>query len=206
MPGSGRLIVLDGLDGSGKSTQVRLLAEALRGRGLEVVTVRDPGGTALGEQVRRWLLSPTSGEVSARAEVLLYMASRAELTARIIRPALEGGKVVVADRFYSASVAYQGVGRGLGVAPVVELARFACDGVVPDLTIILDMDPMDALRRRGDAPLDRIESRAIAYHRRVREGFRQLADEGGEKVRLIPADDTIEAVHRRILGEVERVL
>lgn len=206
MPGSGRLIVLDGLDGSGKSTQVRLLAEALRGRGLEVVTVRDPGGTALGEQVRRWLLSPTSGEVSARAEVLLYMASRAELTARIIRPALEGGKVVVADRFYSASVAYQGVGRGLGVAPVVELARFACDGVVPDLTIILDMDPMDALRRRTDAPLDRIESRAIAYHRRVREGFRQLADEGGEKVRLIPADDTIEAVHRRILGEVERVL
>ena len=206
MPEPGRLIVLDGPDGCGKTTQVHLLAEALRGRGLEVATVRDPGGTSLGERVRRWLLRPASGEVSARAEVLLYMASRAELTARIILPAVMAGKVVVADRFYWASVAYQGVGRGLGVEPVLDLARFACAGLEPTLTVILDMDPMDALRRRGEGSPDRIESRSIAYHQRVRAGFRQLAEAYPEVVKLVPADGPIEAVHAQVMREVEGVL
>jgi len=200
------MIVLDGPDGCGKTTQVRLLADALRERGLAVTTVRDPGGTSLGERVRRWVLSPISGEVSARAEVLLYMASRAELTARIILPAMRAGKVVVADRFTSASVAYQGVGRGLGIEPVLDLAAFACAGLEPTLTIVLDMDPMDALRRGEGEPADRIESRSIAYHRRVREGFRQLAEAHPESVTLVPADASVAVVHARVMDEVDRVL
>lgn len=202
----GRMIVLDGVDGCGKTTQAGLLTEVLRGRGLEVATVRDPGGTVLGERIRHILLNPASGDISAKAEVLLYMASRAELCARIIQPALRAGKVVVADRFYSASVAYQGVARGVGVKPVLALARFACAGLRPSLTLILDMDPMDAMRRAGQKAVDRIESRSIAYHRRVREGFRQLAEAGAEPVRIISADGTVEEVHARIMAEVERVL
>lgn len=206
MPDDGTLIVLDGPDGCGKSTQVGLVSATLRERGRQVTAVRDPGGTSIGDRIRKILLSPVSGDVTARAEVLLYMASRAELAARIIRPALKAGKVVVADRFYSASVAYQGVGRGLGVKPVLALAKYACAGLQPALTLILDMDPMDALRRRGDGQADRIESRSIAYHQRVREGFRQLAQMFPETVKLIPADGTVEAVHGRIMGEVEGVL
>jgi len=203
---SGAMIVLDGPDGCGKTTQVKLLSEALRERGHEVVQVRDPGGTSVGDRIRRILLSPTSGDISGRAELLLYMASRAELTARIIAPALTAGKVVVADRFYSASVAYQGVGRGLGVKTVLTLARFACRKLEPTLTLILDMDPMDAMRRRGDGEADRIESRSVAYHQRVRQGFLDLAESFPDAVKTIDARQSVEAVHARIMEEVARVL
>jgi dTMP kinase len=203
---SGKMIVLDGPDGCGKTTQAGLLVEAMRGRGLSVLAVRDPGGTALSERIRRLLLGPDAGDISARAEVLLYMASRAELVARIIRPALEQGRIVIADRFYSSSAAYQGVGRGLGVEEVLALARFACDGVEPTLTIILDMDPMDAFRRRGAQAADRIERRPIEYHQRVRLGFQEFAQAFPERVRLISAAQPIEVVAAGVMAEVERVL
>ena len=206
MPRRGRFIVLDGPDGCGKTTQAGLLAEALAARDLQVTTVRDPGGTDLGEAVRSLLLNPASGDISPEAETLLYMASRAELTARIILPALEAGRVVIADRFYSATVAYQGVGRGLGVEPILELARFACRGLVPDLTLIFDIDPIQALRRRPEPAPDRIEARPLSYHRRVHDGFRRLVEVLPGRVCLIPASDPIEVVHRRVLEEVEGVL
>jgi dTMP kinase len=194
---------LDGIDGTGKSTQCRLLADWLRGRGHNVISCVDPGGTPLGEVLRDLLLH-FRHEMSRTSEALLFMASRAQLVAEVIRPALAAGQSVVSDRYLLANVVYQGHGHGLDPAQLWEVGRFATGGLEPDLTLVLDL-PLDVARARRDGPADRIESRAAAYHERVREGFLAEARRRPEPIRVIDARPTPEAVHQAIRDEVLRL-
>ncbi len=174
----GSLITFEGCEGSGKSTQITLLERALGARRIPTRVVREPGGTPAGERIREILLSAVEGPTSDRAELLLYLAARAELTARVIRPALEEGRVVLSDRYIDASVAYQGAGRGLGVDLVKELNRVATGGLEPALTFVLDIDPVAGLARAaGRSRPDRLEKEALAFHERVRQAYRDLATE-----------------------------
>ena len=165
-------MTFEGLDGSGKSTQAELLAEHLRELGRDAVLTREPGGTELGERVRELLLG--GGEISAWAEAALFAAARAELVARVIRPALERGADVVCDRYLDSSLAYQGIARGLGVGRVLELNRPAIGDLLPDLTFLLLLDPEEALQRNDFDP-DRIEREGAGFRAEVDRAYRELA-------------------------------
>jgi dTMP kinase len=195
---------LDGLDGTGKSTQCRLLAAWLRGRGLAVTECTDPGGTAVGGVVRDLLLHHRA-EVALRCEALLFMASRAQLVAEVIRPALDAGRAVVCDRYQLANVVYQGHAGGLDPRQLWDIGRFATGGLEPDLTLVLDLAPEAALARRRRPP-DRVESRDADYQARVRDGFLTEARLRPERIRVIDASLPVEAVHERICEEVARVM
>jgi dTMP kinase len=175
-PHPGFFLVLDGPDGGGKTTQAARLADWLRGRGFDVVTCRDPGGTALGNRLRAILLERDPVAISLRAEMLLYMASRAQMVVEVIRPALEAGRVVVCDRFTLSTIVYQGYAGGLGISQVDLIGQTATDQLQPDLTLILDL-PTQAARARVGPARDRIEDRPADYHERVREGFLLAARE-----------------------------
>ncbi len=194
-------IAIEGADGTGKTTQVERLCHWLEEKGHKVVRCRDPGGTALGEAVRDILLHRQSVPIDARAEALLYMASRAQLVAEVIRPAVEAGCIVVSDRFLLSNIAYQGYGFGLSVEMLRQIGEFATAGVQPDVTIVLDMPVADALQRIQRTP-DRLESRGAEYLERVRDGFLQEAARSGDRVIVIRADrhpDEVEASIRRIV-------
>jgi dTMP kinase len=195
---------LDGLDGTGKSTQCRLLAQWLRSLGHKVTECADPGGTPIGDVLRDVLLGRRH-EMALSCEMLLFMASRAQLTADVIRPALESGHAVVADRFLLANVVYQGHAGGLDPNKLWEIGRVATSGLLPDLTLVLDLPLEKAVSRRA-RPDDRIESRGDDYQKRVREGFLAEARRDPETIRVINADQSVEAVHRQICMEVSRVL
>jgi dTMP kinase len=197
-------VSLDGLDGTGKTTQCRLLADWLRGQGYEVSQCTDPGGTAVGKVIRDLLLDHRQA-MSLACEALLFMASRAQLTAEIIRPALAAGRAVVADRYLLANVVYQGHAGGLDAALLWQIGRMATGGLEPDLTLVLDLPAEIALSRRSGPP-DRMESRDAAYQARVREGFLAEARRMPEKIRVIDAARPREVVHEAICKEVSRVL
>jgi dTMP kinase len=200
----GLFVSLDGLDGTGKSTQCRLLAEWLRDRGLAVTECIDPGGTAVGDVVRDLLLHHR-GELALPCEALLFMASRAQLVAEVIRPALEAGQAVVCDRFLLANVVYQGHAGGLDPGRLWEVGRFATGGVEPDLTLVLDLLPEVALARRQRPP-DRLERRDADYQARVREGFLTEARRQPGRIRIIDAARPAEVVRAEICEEVLRVM
>jgi dTMP kinase len=191
-------IVLEGIEGSGKSTQARLLGEWLAGQGLPHLVTREPGGTAVGEAIRQVVLH--GGDVTPRTELLLMLAARATFVTEVVAPALSQGKIVVADRFELSTLAYQGYGRGLPLDEVRRLNAFATGGLAPDLTIVLDVPAAtgDARRaRRGAA--DRIERAGREFHERVNEAYRLLAaSEPG--VIALPAEGSIEAVHASIVA------
>lgn len=200
----GLFLVLDGVDGAGKSTQIRLLADWLRGQGRSVVCLRDPGGTELGERIRAILLDPNS-QMSMNAETLLYLASRAQLVNELVRPALDAGEVVLCDRYELSTIVYQGVAGGVSpdsIRQACELTRGDC---TPDWTGILDLDPTVAAAR-DVRERDRIEQRGLAYFQKVREGFRREALMNPERVKLIDASGGVEDVHQAIRVEVDRVL
>jgi dTMP kinase len=199
-----RFIAFEGADGAGKTTQARLLAAHLRARGDDVVEVREPGGTPTGESVRAIVLEGTE-PVGARAEALLFAAARAELVAEVIRPALERGAVVLSDRYLDSSLAYQGGARGLGRGPVEAVNRFATGGLLPDLVVLLDLDPADGLARRARDP-DRIESQDIDFHRRVREAFRDLAAADPGRFAVIDATAPVPEVATRVQASVLALL
>jgi dTMP kinase len=203
MPGS--FIAFEGGEGSGKSTQARLLAEALRASGHEVVLTREPGGSAVGMAIRELLLDPASAGLSDRAEALLYAADRAEHVASVIRPALDRGAVVVTDRFVDSSLAYQGAGRPLGLDAVERLNQWATLGLRPDLTLVLDLDPAEGLRRAGGDP-DRLEAEPVAFHQRVRSAYGVLAAREPERYAVIDAGQPPGVVAACVLDAVERVL
>ena len=201
----GRLIAFEGVEGAGKSTQLELLRRALEGRGgppagREVVVTREPGGTPVGERVRALLLDPAV-ELHPRAEALLFAAARAELVEAVIRPALERGAVVLCDRYLDSSLAYQGGARGLGRGPVTEVNRFATGGLVPDLVVLLDLDPASGLRRRA-GELDRIEAQDLAFHRRVRQAFCNLAAADPGRFAVIDAAAPVQEVAARVQAAV----
>jgi dTMP kinase len=176
-----------------------------------VIAVREPGGTPIGEEIRAILLDPGSRRLTARAEMLLFAASRAQLVAEVIAPALEGGKWVVSDRFVDASLAYQGIGRGLGVEVVREINIAATGGLLPDLTLLLDIDVPTGLRRARAASLgsgvgDRLEQEQVSFHERVRQGFLSLAQNEPERIRVVDARGTVSDVQREIRQAVAQVL
>jgi dTMP kinase len=201
----GRLIAFEGVEGAGKSTQLELLRLALEGRGRDVVVTREPGGTPAGERVRDLLLDP-GVELAPRAEALLFAAARAELVERVIRPALERGAVVLCDRYLDSSLAYQGGARGLGRGPVAGVNRFATGGILPDLVVLLDLDPADGLARRARGR-DRIEGQDLAFHRRVRQAFLDLAAADPGRFRVVdaaaPAAEIAARVREAVLDLLE---
>jgi dTMP kinase len=185
---------LDGIDGTGKSTQCRLLVEWLGAAGVPAIGCSDPGGTSLGDQLRQILLSSRS-EMTARAEALMFMASRAELVDRVIRPALEAGKVVVSDRFVTANVVYQGHARGLSPEELWEIGRFSTGGLLPDLPVILDLPVSLAVARRGRAA-DRLEGRGTDYLEQVRRGFLNEAGRQPDRFLVLDASPPVDVVQR----------
>lgn len=196
---AGRFIVFEGPDGSGKTTQFERLVSLARRAGLGVCDVREPGGTAIGERVRQILLDPRCSEMSLRCEMLLYMASRAQLVDERLRPALAGGEVVIADRFVSSTLAYQGAGGGLPDEEILASARVACREVWPDLVLIFDVDEATAASRRK-AEADRIESRDEAYRKNVREGYLAQARREPDRHAVIPASGDADDVTETMLA------
>jgi len=205
MSARGVFITLEGGEGVGKSTQLSRLADELADAGFIVTVVREPGGTAVGEMVREILLDPGHGAMSERAELLLYEASRAQLVKDVIRLALVTGGVVLCDRFYDSTTAYQGYGRGLPLDEVRTINAFATDGLVPDLTIVLDLDVATGLARATASGADRLEAEERAFHERVRVGFHRIADDEPERVRLIDARGTVEHVAVAVLAAVKEL-
>jgi dTMP kinase len=195
----------DGIDGAGKSTQLRLFCERLRAHGLDVVVCRDPGSTELGERIRDILLSrETAAPIARRTEMLLYMAARAQLVEEVIRPALAANKTVVSDRFLLANIVYQGYAGGLDVASVRQVGNVATDGVVPDCVFLLDVAVEDA-DRRIVRPLDRMESQGSEYRQRLRDGFLAEAARSDGRIYVIDANRAIDDVQsdiRRIASQL----
>jgi len=173
---TGKFLVLDGPDGSGKSTQIAMLAAALTEAGADVETVRDPGGTLVGDRIREILLDPGSGEIAPECETMLFMASRAQLVAECVRPALAAGRTVLCDRFVSSTLAYQGA-TGIAAGTIVSAADAAIGGCWPDVTVVLDLSASAGLARIGDPDQhDRMEAKGLEYHEKVRRGFLSLID------------------------------
>jgi dTMP kinase len=200
----GFLIAFEGVEGAGKSTQLDLLRCELERHGHEVVVTREPGGTPVGERVRAVLLDPAA-ELDPRAEALLFAAARAQLVAQVIRPALERGAVVLCDRYLDSSLAYQGKGRGLGRGPVEEVNRFATGGLLPDLVVLLDLDPAEGFDRRAERR-DRIEVEDLGFHRRVRDAFRELAAADPDRFAVVDAAAPTDRVAAAVLAAVLALL
>lgn len=194
----------DGIDGAGKSTQIERFVDFLERQGHRVLVCRDPGGTILGERIREILLAPSDVSIDMRAETLLYMASRAQLVSEVIAPALARGQAVVCDRYISANIAYQGYGGGLSASEILSIGRFATDGLIPDMTFILDLDAEVASQRLA-RERDRIELRGIEYFRRVRDGFLQLRDSWPGRVAIIDATLDSDQVHRQIVSAASEI-
>jgi dTMP kinase len=199
-------ITFEGIDGCGKSTQLRLLASVLRMRGVEVVSTREPGGTPLGQKLRHALLE-AEGQVDPLAELLLYAADRAQHVRALVRPALASGHIVLSDRYADATVAYQGAGRGFETQTVAEIIALATGGLKPDLTLLFDLPVAEAQERashrtRNGRPGDRLDSEDEAFHTRVREAYLQIASDDPARVRIVNASDSIEETHQSVLDIV----
>jgi dTMP kinase len=199
----GLFVTFEGGEGVGKSTQLRLAAVRLEATGREVVCLREPGGTPVGDRIRTALLEPGDG-MDPTAELLLYEASRAELVRRVIAPALERDAAVLCDRFTDSTLAYQGYGRGLDVAEVRAMNLFATGGIGPDVTVLLVADPEVGLERATRDGADRLESESAAFHTRVAAGFHFIAVEEPERVAVVDASGDVEAVAGRVRAALER--
>ena len=200
----GLFITLEGADGCGKTTQLNLLKEYLTNRGYEIVVTREPGGKGLGEKLREILLN-YDGEVSDRCEAFLYLADRAQNIDTIIKPAINSGKIVLCDRHTDSSVAYQGYGREQNIDNINMLNELAVNGVHPDLTIVFDIDTETSMARVG-AEKDRLESAGIEFHKRVRNGYLEIAKKNPQRIKVVDASQTIEDVQRDVIKIVEEVL
>lgn len=195
----GFLLSFEGIEGCGKSTQLRRLAKQLRSRGYLVVETREPGGSQISEQIRKVLLDLGNSGMDIHCELLLYLASRAQHVAETILPALDKGAIVLCDRFSDATMAYQGYGRGVGASPVARLNRFASAGTMPDLTIVLDVPVAIGLaRKRRAGHLDRLDMEREAFHQTVRNGYLRIAKRDSRRVRVLDGTPPIEEVSAAI--------
>ena len=207
----GTFITFEGSDGSGKSTQLRMLHERLVAQGYAVMVTAEPGGTSIGAQIRRILLDSANNEICPLTELLLMFASRAQNVEQVIRPAMGRGEIVLCDRFTDSTLAYQGVGRGLGRAVVIALDRIACGGLTPDLTLFIDTDLESSLARvqrrntrsAGGTNETRLDDQAIEFHRRVRDAYLQLAVEEPVRFRRIDGNGDADVVAARVWETVD---
>lgn len=203
MSSRGLFITVEGIDGCGKSTQARLIATALEAAGHDVLRLREPGGVKISEQIRAILLDPANAEMGDVCELLLYEAARAQLVHQVIRPALAAGKTVVCDRFYDSTTAYQAFADGLDRNMVSQANELAVDGCRPDLTLVFDLPVEDALRRRsGREAEDRLELKGLEFQERVAAGFRAVAADEPDRVKLIDAGGSIAEVFSGVAAEL----
>lgn len=200
-------ITLEGPEGSGKSSQLPDLAEFLRGQGWDVLTTREPGGTPIGDQIRQILMRLDNQELHPRTEILLFLASRAQLVEQVIKPALREGKLVLCDRFGDSTLAYQGYGHGLDLGTLRTMLDFATDKLKPDLTLLLDVDVETGLqRKRKEDEWNRLDAYELAFHQRVREGYHELCRQEPERWRVIDAMQPKEAVQLALRQAVMQFL
>lgn len=192
----GLFITFEGADGCGKTTQLNLLAEYLRNKGIEVVTTRETGAKGLGEKIREIVLH-YDGEISSNAEAFLFLADRAQNVDKIIKPAIEKGAIVLCDRHTDSTLAYQGYGRGVDLAQAKMLNKLATSGLVPDLTFVFDVDVETSMSRVGNTK-DRIESAGKDFHEKVRNGYLQIAKEEHDRVKVINSNDSIENIFEQV--------
>ena len=209
----GRFITFEGIEGSGKSTQIVLLQHHLQSSGMRVALTREPGGTAIGDQIRKILLDPANTALDPAAELLLYAASRAQHLREVILPALRDGMVVLCDRFSDATLAYQGYGRGLDIGMIFELDRLVTAGMRPDLTLLFDIEAAAGVARahgrnrdRGLEAEARFENEEIAFHERVRQGYLTLSRREPERIRVVDASPSPEDVQKRVRMLVDEKL
>lgn len=206
----GCFITFEGMEGCGKSTQIRLLADALKTEGREVEVSRSPGGTPVAEKIRTLLKVPTEGDdLTPETELLLFGACHAQMTRHLIRPLLERGVILLSDRFFDSTTAYQGYARGLDLKTVLEINRFACGSLEPDLTLLLDLDPevgIERSRRRGGIEGDRFDSEKMKFHHDVRNAFLELARLNPNRFRVIDASKDPETIHKEIMEAVHDTL
>ena len=205
---AGLFVSFEGIEGSGKSTQVALLAQALRSQGYEIVVTREPGGTPVGQVLRRLLLESSSSPLASGTELLLMLADRAQHVQEIIAPALRANKIVISDRFVDSTTAYQGYGRGVELALLAQLNAFACGGCMPALTLVLDLPVSEGLRRvrqrqSGTQGTDRFEAESVAFHERVRIGYLEIARSDPQRVCILDAVRPVEMIHQEILAVVQ---
>lgn len=196
----GFFITLEGVEGSGKTTQQQLLAAHLEDMGKRILKAREPGGTNLGEKIRTLLLGGKGVKISPLAELLLYLSCRAELVEEIIEPALREGLIVICDRYLDATIAYQGYGRGLDVGMIEQMNRMVVGEVIPDLTFLLDLEAKTGLDRISPRGRDRVEGEDLAFHERVREGYLELASQNPSRVKVIPAEREVGQIAAEIRG------
>jgi len=201
---SGYFITLEGPDGSGKTGQIPPLAEYLRLRGVDVLTTREPGGTEIGDQVRRVIMDLSNKGMDPRTEILLFQASRVQIVEQVIRPALKAGKVVICDRYADSTLAYQGYGHQSDIDFLQQLLRFATGGLKPDLSLLLDLDVEEGLRRRqaGGGEWNRLDDYDLQFHQRVRAGYHQLVELEPERWEVIDARQTKDVIQQQIRAVV----
>lgn len=198
-------ISFEGMDGSGKTTQIRRVVETLRARGRDILVTREPGGTSVGEQIRTVLMDKANTGMNSRAELLLFCASRAQLVADVIRPQLAAGGVVICDRYIDSSLAYQGYGHGLGAEAVSDVLRFATGGLLPDLTIYLDIAPQAGIQRRAAASasgeeFNRLDAMVSEFHERVYAGYQTIGAQAGGRWKIVNAAQSPDAVFNDIMA------
>ncbi|QUI21070.1 dTMP kinase [Vallitalea pronyensis] len=203
----GLFITIEGADGSGKSTQIERLRRYLEDKQYEVVLTREPGGTVISEAIRHIVLNKDYMEMSDTTEALLYAASRAQHVEQFIKPLLSQGKVVICDRFVDSSVIYQGYARGLGMDDIEEINRYATGGLQPDLTILLDIDAEEGLKRKKDQQeLDRLELQKFEFHKKVSQGYKKLAQKHPERIYAIDGLLPVELIHEEVVNVIEKKL
>jgi len=203
----GILITFEGPEGGGKSLQIQKLGEYLKNKGFRVLTLREPGQTKIGEKIRQILLDPENKKLVPEAETLLFEASRAQLVEEIIKPALVAEKIVLLDRFFDSTTAYQGFGRGLSVKEIEKLNMFATGGLKPDLTILLDLEVEEGLKRREKSgKKDRIDMEGLKFHQKVREGYLEMARKNPRRWRIVDASKSPEEVFEEIKKIVKEKL
>lgn len=205
MTKKGLFITFEGTDGSGKSTQIKLLRSWLNEHGINALLTREPGGTVISEKIRNIILDKANSEMSYMTEALLYAASRAQHVDQVIRPALSEGKTVISDRFVDSSIVYQGYGRGLGESVEV-INKYAMGNCVPDVTFLLKLDPSKAIERASGGKPDRIESEKLSYHQAVYDAYLELEKKYPERIFGIDATGTIDEIHEEITDRIHELL
>ena len=202
---SGKFITLEGSEGSGKSTQAALVLEYLKSKKLPIMLLREPGGVKISENIRELLLDVGNAGMGDECETLLYMAARAQMVKEVLEPQLRSGKIILCDRFLDSTIANQGYGNGIDIKTIEQLGLFATKGLAPDLTILFDISPDKGLSRAGDKK-DRIESRSLEYHKRVRNGYLDLSKQYPARIKLIKVDAGVDEVFKKVKLHIDALL